>query len=134
MDIILTVSRAPQVDATHCSVCELALEAHTAALCNSCGRAYHLNQRQDLEGLDCGQVWINEEHMALEFACNACLNPPSAALDDILDLAEAAEFAALTVAALEAAAAQGLVRHRRTASGTLLFVRADIQAYLGNAG
>ena len=121
------------MDATTCRVCGGALEPHTAASCNSCGNAYHLNQRQDIEGRDCGQVWINEEHMALEFACNTCLNPPDQSLDDVLDLHEAAAAAAVPVAVLEASATAGEVRHRRTAGGLLLFTRAEIRAYSGEA-
>jgi hypothetical protein len=114
-------------------VCGEALEPHTAASCNSCGNVYHLNQRQDIEGRDCGQVWINEEHMALEFACNTCLNPPDQSLDDVLDLEEAAAEASVSPTVLEAAAAAGEVRHRRTAGGLLLFTRADVRAYAGMA-
>ena len=42
--------------------------------------------RTDIPGKDCGQVWINEDHLALEFACDLCLHPPQASgLDEILD-------------------------------------------------
>jgi hypothetical protein len=43
------------------------------AECNWCDRRYHLNQRNDVAGKDCGQVWIDEQHLALQFACNDCL-------------------------------------------------------------
>ena len=43
-----------------CSVCNEPLEAHTEAYCDACGLPYHLNQRTDLPGKDCGDVWINE--------------------------------------------------------------------------
>ncbi|MBI2765575.1 MAG: hypothetical protein HYX53_06650 [Chloroflexi bacterium] len=112
-----------------CSVCSELLESHTEAYCMECGKPYHLNQRTDLEGKDCGEVWVNDDHLSLEFACNICLHPEfaSAALDDILDLEEAALAAGISPAALAAAAASGQVRHRRTASGTLLFARRDLQ-------
>ena len=113
-----------------CSVCSELLQAHTEATCDSCGLPYHLNQRTDLPGKDCGEVWINEEHLGLEFACNTCLNPPieaiSGALDDILDAAEAAEVAGTSEAQLLAAATGGAIRHRRTAGGTYLFERGDV--------
>jgi hypothetical protein len=114
-------------------VCGGPLAEHTSAACNTCGKAYHLNQRQDMPGQDCGQVWINEEHMALEFACDNCLNPPDGSLDDVLDLEEAAAEASVTVAVLEAAAMAGQVRHRRTAGGSLLFTRADVRLFAGTA-
>lgn len=127
------MSKAPHLDATECSVCGGGLEPHTTAACNNCGKAYHLNQRQDMAGADCGQVWINEEHMALEFACDTCLNPPSQSLTEVLDLEEAAIEADVPVAVLEAAAIAGQVRHRRTAGGLLLFTRADVRAFAGSA-
>jgi hypothetical protein len=44
-----------------------------SATCNWCNGLYHLNQRNDVEAKDCGQVWIDEQYMALQFACEACL-------------------------------------------------------------
>jgi hypothetical protein len=29
--------------------------------------------RMDVPGKDCGQVWLNETHMHLEFGCLTCL-------------------------------------------------------------
>ncbi|MGH2625070.1 MAG: hypothetical protein ACRDHY_00285, partial [Anaerolineales bacterium] len=92
---------------------------HNEATCDNCGQTYHLNQRTDLPGRDCGQVWINEDHLALEFACNTCLHPapPPGNLDDVLDAAEASQLTGLTEEALVAAADGDEVRHRRTGSG-----------------
>jgi len=114
-----------------CSVCGDSLEPHTQAFCNSCGQPYHLNQRNDLAGRDCGQVWIHEEHLSLEFACDRCLNPaPAGALGEILDINEAAMAAGMTEHALLAAAEAGAVRHRQTAGGIYLFERADIATFV----
>lgn len=44
-----------------------------SAECNWCDGRYHLNQRNDVEGEDCGAVWIDEQYLALQFACNTCL-------------------------------------------------------------
>src|SRR5512140_2936373 len=68
-----------------CSVCGQVIADHMLAICGECGLPYHLNQRNDLPGADCGQVWINDEFMTLEFACDTCLMPPAEAanLDDI---------------------------------------------------
>ena len=119
-----------------CSVCRNAVEPYMEAFCGVCGKLYHLNSRADLPGEDCGQVWINEEHLGLEFACNTCLNPPDAAaaggLDDVLDLAEAAFACGLTEQALARAAQLGHIKHRETGSGVLLFVRADVLAFATN--
>jgi len=116
-----------------CSVCSEPLEVHTEAFCNSCGQPYHLNQRTDLPGRDCGEVWIHEEHLSLEFACFTCLHPEppgTASIDDILDIAEAAMLANVNEPALAALAEAGALRHRRTSSGTYLFERRDVILFL----
>ncbi len=101
------------------------------AWCNTCGNLYHLNSRADLPGDDCGQVWINEEHLSLQFACNTCLKPPPPELnlDDVVDLLEAAQAANMDPSALEAAAAGGTIKHRKTAGGMLLFRLGDVLEY-----
>ena len=111
-----------------CKVCAEEVEPHCATVCNSCGETFHLNQRQDLPGKDCGDVWLNEEHLGLEFACNICLAPAEEAadLDEVLDLSEAAAIAGVTEGDLRERAEGGGIRHRKTASGTYLFVRRDI--------
>ena len=43
------------------------------AECNWCDGRFHLNQRNDVEAKDCGQVWVDEQYLALQFACNSCL-------------------------------------------------------------
>ncbi|MGI8925305.1 MAG: hypothetical protein ACR2HN_01500 [Tepidiformaceae bacterium] len=120
----MTITKSP------CTVCGEGLSEETSAICNACGRAYHLNQRSDRPGKDCGEVWVGEEHLALEFACNTCLHPEQpGALDDVLDLEEAAAAAGTSAAALERAAASGGIRHRRTAGGTYLFNRGDLAGW-----
>ncbi|MFQ5382135.1 MAG: hypothetical protein ACE5EF_11050 [Dehalococcoidia bacterium] len=109
-----------------CRACGDDITPDFEAWCNSCGEAYHLNQRAGDESRDCGKVWINEEHMALEFACNVCLSGESSELNDVLDLTEAAEAAGVSPDRLSAAAAAGRVPHRKTAGGVLLFVRRDL--------
>ncbi len=111
--------------ATICSVCGEALTPQTQAFCNSCAQPYHLNQRQDIPGKDCGQVWINEEHMALEFGCDRCLHPEKYdnSLEDILDLSEAALYIGISETMLAEAADRGEIVHRKTSSGVYLFQR-----------
>ena len=115
-----------------CSVCGGVLEAHTEAYCGSCSLPFHLNQRSDLPGPDCGRVWINDEYLALEFGCQTCLAPPAPAsvLSDILDISEAAVLARMTETELAAAAAAGLVPHRRTSAGIHLFERGDLTRFI----
>ena len=116
-----------------CVVCLLVVEPHMEAFCGVCGALYHLNSRADLPGDDCGQVWINEEHLGLEFGCNTCLNPEvedTSSLDDVLDLGEAAEVAGLSESMLTSAAQSGQVPHRLTAGGVYLFKRRDLAPFL----
>lgn len=56
-----------------CSVCGEAIPPAMSAECNWCNGAYHLNKRNDVEAKDCGKVWIDEQYLALQFACDACL-------------------------------------------------------------
>lgn len=111
-----------------CCVCHEALTADTSAVCNGCGEPFHLNQRNDQPGKDCGEVWINEDHMALEFACRICLTDPGQEieLDDVLDLEEASAAIGYTPQDLARAADTGAVRHRKTTSGIYLFTRRDL--------
>jgi hypothetical protein len=60
-----------------CSVCGEQTSEHSNAMCNFCFRPYHLALRNDIPAKDCGQVWISEEHMSLEFACNTCIGQQS---------------------------------------------------------
>lgn len=118
-----------------CRVCSEVVTSITEAWCGSCGEVYHLNQRSDLPGKDCGRVWINEEHLALEFACDVCLLPPvPTGLDDVLDLVEAAAAMGVSEEWLAAEAAAGRVPHRKTAGGAHLFVRKDLPGIQGGHG
>ncbi len=49
-----------------------------SAECNWCDQRYHLNQRNDVEAKDCGEVWIDDQYLALQFACQNCLTGPAA--------------------------------------------------------
>ena len=62
-----------------CVVCGEAVDVTTSSVCNACGERFHLNQRNDREGKDCGSVWINEQYLAVEFACQRCLTPDALA-------------------------------------------------------
>ncbi len=58
---------------TLCPVCSEPAHGPDSALCGVCDRAFHLNQRNDAKAKDCGQVWIDEQFLALRFACFSCL-------------------------------------------------------------
>jgi hypothetical protein len=124
-------AEAVRAEIITCTVCNEAVEPHTEATCNTCGKVYHLNQRTDLPGRDCGQVWISDEHLALEFTCDTCLNPsePRTVLDEIVDLTEAAAATGLSEATLREAAERGQLSSRTLAGGILIFQRGDLQAF-----
>ena len=56
-----------------CVVCGEAVDETNSAVCQGCNRRYHLVLRQGEQGKDCGDVWINEAFMSLQFACFNCL-------------------------------------------------------------
>ena len=64
-----------------CVVCGEEADEHTSSVCNLCGERFHLNQRNDRPGKDCGAVWINEQYLALEFACQRCLGSDEPAVE-----------------------------------------------------
>lgn len=59
-----------------CHVCNTPLTGE-AEECNNCFRPFHLRKSDAGDGLDCGRVWINEQFLSLEFACNSCLGANS---------------------------------------------------------
>ncbi|MGI8549514.1 MAG: hypothetical protein ACR2PL_01780 [Dehalococcoidia bacterium] len=59
--------------AGRCACCREALDSINTAVCDTCGRPFHLILRTDVPGKDCGQVWIGTESQGLEFGCNRCL-------------------------------------------------------------
>jgi hypothetical protein len=61
----------PQVGV--CRVCGEMTDTYSNASCMQCASTFHLALRRDIPGKDCGQVWINEETQALDFACDICL-------------------------------------------------------------
>ena len=121
-----------------CAVCHEPVEPHTDSLCGACGETFHLNQREDLPGKDCGAVWINQEHFGLEFTCQRCIDAaqrepeqPGGVLADVLDLGEAAAVAGLDEEQLRALAEAGQVPHRAASGGVLLFERKTLMALRG---
>ena len=60
----------PDPDASgNCCVCGEAVTSGASAVCSECGEPYHLVLTNDGEGKNCGEVWLNEEYLALDFAC-----------------------------------------------------------------
>ena len=77
----LAVGRDPELRGhlvETCVVCGEAVDETNSAVCHGCNRRYHLVLRQGGQGKDCGDVWINEAFMSLQFACFNCLRPAGA--------------------------------------------------------
>ncbi len=66
-----------------CSVCGEPADEDTSQLCNNCESRFHLRLRDGAGGKDCGEVWINEQYLSLEYACDVCLGkqPPTGTRD-----------------------------------------------------
>jgi hypothetical protein len=65
-----------------CRVCGEPTSEFSHAVCSRCDLPFHLALRQDVPAKDCGQVWINPQHLGLEFGCNVCLGIEAAATQD----------------------------------------------------
>ncbi len=56
-----------------CAVCGGPSAPEARADCYRCGEYFHLRLTTTATGPDCGDVWIDDEVMALQFACRICL-------------------------------------------------------------
>ena len=67
-----------------CVICAQATDPSARADCYQCGEFFHLKLNTTSEAPDCGDVWLDGEIMALQFACSNCLaqmrgeTPPAA--------------------------------------------------------
>ncbi len=56
-----------------CVVCGEPAAPDARSDCYRCGEYFHLRLTTTATGPDCGDVWIDDEVMALQFACRICL-------------------------------------------------------------
>ena len=56
-----------------CVVCGEPAGPEARSDCYRCGEYFHLRLTTTATGPDCGDVWIDDEVMALQFACRTCL-------------------------------------------------------------
>jgi len=61
-----------------CRICGQPAHDTDSALCNNCDQRFHLRLRADSDGPECGSVWINEQFLSLEYACQRCLGSSGA--------------------------------------------------------
>ena len=57
-----------------CCVCGEPAGPDARSDCYRCGEYFHLRLTTTATGPDCGDVWIDDEVMALQFACRNCLD------------------------------------------------------------
>ena len=60
-------------DALACHLCDQPMGEHETADCYVCGKLFHLQMIETADGPDCGDVWIDDEVLALQFACRDCI-------------------------------------------------------------
>ena len=59
-----------------CEICEVTVSnPGLLSDCSNCGVLFHLNPRNDIPGVDCGDVWVGDcDEPVLQFFCNRCLD------------------------------------------------------------
>ena len=104
-------------DAAACAVCDAPLRSDAQADCYSCGRFFHLGLTADSDVADCGQVWIDDEVLALQFACNRCIDAQTGASAQDEQVGKVGEEASGAPARVQRAepgiSARDLARRRR---------------------
>ena len=80
-------------DVWPCVVCGEPASADARSDCYRCGEYFHLRLTTTATGPDCGDVWIDDEVMALQFACRTCIAEQTgeAVADDVEPPAPATE-------------------------------------------
>ena len=61
-------------DTWPCCVCDEPAGPDARSDCYRCGEYFHLRLTTTATGPDCGDVWIDDEVVALQFACRNCLD------------------------------------------------------------
>jgi hypothetical protein len=56
-----------------CEVCGREEETRLLQSCFECGADFHLNPRNDVDGIDCGDAWIGES-LGVHFYCQRCID------------------------------------------------------------
>ena len=88
-----------------CQICDEPLGEHETADCYLCGKLFHLQMLQTADGPDCGDVWIDDEVLALQFACRNCLEAHAAGQAPSPEAAAISQFERQIAAALQGRAA-----------------------------
>lgn len=71
--VAMTTDASAEAGAWPCAVCGEPADPEARSDCYRCGEYFHLRLTTTATGPDCGDVWIDDEVMALQFACRNCL-------------------------------------------------------------
>ncbi|MCY3567173.1 MAG: hypothetical protein OXH38_00990 [Chloroflexi bacterium] len=69
----MTIESISESELPACVVCDQPAAPEARSDCYRCGEYFHLRLTTTATGPDCGDVWIDDEVMALQFACHNCL-------------------------------------------------------------
>lgn len=61
-------------EAGSCHICAQGLVAEDTASCHLCYKDFHLAMTIQSQTKDCGQIFMNNDTLALAFVCNQCLS------------------------------------------------------------
>ncbi len=57
-----------------CHICQGELSGNDTASCHLCYRDFHLAMTIQSTVVDCGQIFMDNDSLALAFVCNACVD------------------------------------------------------------
>lgn len=117
-----------------CQICDEPLGEHETADCYLCGKLFHLQMLQTADGPDCGDVWIDDEVLALQFACSNCLEAHAAGQAPSPEAAAISQFEQQIAAALQGRAAapdEAADQDARTAPGQPAAPRSPVRRAAG---
>jgi hypothetical protein len=115
------------VTALTCAICGLPVTEQTSTYCSFCARLFHLSMRNDVTIDECGEVWLNDVHLGLEFACRDCLEGGEDDGGDTLGLRAAGDLLKVPAGEVEGWIAQGRLLPV-TLEKPYRFRRADVEA------
>ena len=110
-----------------CVICDLPVTESSSNYCSFCARPFHLSMRNDLQIEECGEVWINDVHLGLEFACRECLEGAEDDGSETLGLRAVSDMLKVPLSEVEGWLAQGRLMPV-TMEKPFRFRRADVEA------
>jgi hypothetical protein len=110
-----------------CVICNKPTGDETTAHCTFCAKPFHLSMRNDITIDECGEVWINDVHLGLEFACRSCLEGANEEDGELVGLRGASDALHIDIPEVEQWIGQGRLLPV-TMEKPYRFRRSDIEA------